>query len=298
MKLIFLGTSDAIPTEERNHPSLLLSYKNENILIDCGEGTQRQLRKAGISPTKITRLLITHWHGDHVLGIPGLLQTLGFSEYSQTLQVYGPPKTKEFFKQVLSSFRSIYTDRVKLKINEIKAGKIIENKDFAIYAEKLEHYNCYGYRFEEKDRRKINLSYIKKVGIKPGPILKQLQLGRDIAWQGKRIKASEATFLVKGKAVAFIFDTGYCNAAVKLAKNADVVVSEATYLEEHKNLADARFHLTAKQAASIAKQAGAKRLYLIHISRRYQGKENLILKEAKKLFPATELARDLLAIEI
>jgi ribonuclease Z len=104
IKLIFLGTSDAIPSKERNHTSILISYKNENILVDCGEGTQRQLRIAEINPGKITRLLITHWHGDHVLGIPGLLQTLSFNEYKQTFFIYGPKGTKEFVDEMLKSF--------------------------------------------------------------------------------------------------------------------------------------------------------------------------------------------------
>jgi len=104
MEITFLGTSDAVPTADKNHTAILLRYKNENILIDCGEGTQRQFYTAGISPTKITRLLITHWHGDHVLGIPGLMQTLGFTGYSQTLRVYGPQGTKVFFKKCLRVF--------------------------------------------------------------------------------------------------------------------------------------------------------------------------------------------------
>lgn len=297
MKITFLGTSDAIPTAERNHTSILLSYKNENILVDCGEGTQRQFYKAGISPTKITRLLITHWHGDHVLGIPGLMQTLGFSEYSQTLSVYGPPRTKEFFRRALNSFHSIFVAKLKIDINDIKPGKIVNEKDFAIYAQKLKHANCFGYRFEEKDRRRINLSYIRKVGIKPGPILKKLQQGKDVVWKGKKIRVKNATFIVKGKIVAFVFDTGYCNAAVKLAKDADIVIAESTYLGEHAHLADARSHLTAGQAATIAKKAGAKKLYLIHISRRYKGKENLVLKEARKTFPNSHIAKDLMIIE-
>ena len=104
IKVKFLGTSGAVPTAERNHTSMLLEYENENILIDCGEGTQRQFRKARINPCKITRILITHWHGDHVLGLPGLLQTLGFSEYNKTLYIYGPKGTKEFMQNLFKTF--------------------------------------------------------------------------------------------------------------------------------------------------------------------------------------------------
>jgi len=298
MEITFLGTSDAVPTADKNHTAILLRYKNENILVDCGEGTQRQFYTAGISPTKLTRLLITHWHGDHVLGIPGLMQTLGFTEYSQTLRVYGPPGTKVFFRNALDSFHSVFVNKLKIDVNEVKLGKIIDEKDFSITAGKLKHANCVGYRFQEKDRRRINLSYIKKLGIKPGPILKKLQEGKKVMYKGKKVIIDKATYLIKGRVIAFIFDTGYCTSAIKLAKDADLVIAESTYLEEHKKLAEERNHLTAKQAATIAKKANAKKLYLTHLSRRYKNKENKILKEAKSIFPKTFLAKDLLSIKV
>ncbi len=298
MKITFLGTSDAIPTAERNHTAILLSFKDENILVDCGEGTQRQLYTARISPAKLTRLLITHWHGDHVLGIPGLLQTLGFSEYSGKLRIYGPSKTKEHFDYLLKLFNSMYVEKIDTEVKEVKTGKIIDEKDFSISAERLRHYNCFGYRFEEKERRRINLDYIKKRGISPGPILKNLQQGKDILWKGKKVLVSKATFTIKGKIIAFIFDTAYCDEAIKLAKDADIVIAESTYLKEHENFAKERGHLTSEQAATIAKKAGAKKLYLIHVSRRYKGKEDLVLKEAKKVFSNTFLAKDFMSIEL
>ena len=129
-------------------------------------------------------------------------------------------------------------------------------------------------------------------------MLKKLQQGKDIVWKGKKVKVKDATYIVKGKIISFIFDTGYCSNAVKLAKNADLVITESTYLNKDKKLADERNHLTAKQAATIAKKAGAKKLYLIHISRRYKNKENLILKEAKEIFPATYIAKDLMTVEL
>ena len=298
MKITFLGTSDAIPTPERNHTSILLNFKDENILVDCGEGTQRQIYTARISPAKLTRLLITHWHGDHVLGIPGLLQTLGFSEYTGTLKVYGPSRTREFFSYLLKLFNSTYVQKIKMDIQEVRTGKIIDEKEFFVSAERLKHYNCFGYRFEEEERRRIDLDYIKKLGITPGPILKKLQNGEDIVWKGKKVSAKKATFVVKGKVVSFIFDTGYCKEAITLAKDADIVIAESTYLNEHAQFAKERDHLTAEQAGKIAKEAGARKLFLIHLSRRYFGKEEQVLKEAKKVFPNTFLAKDLMSIEL
>lgn len=298
MKLTFLGTGGAVPTAERNHIGVLLSYGAEHLLIDCGEGIQRQFYKARISPTKVTRLLITHLHGDHILGIPGILQTLGFSEYNKTLHVYGPARTRKFINYVTRMFPSHNAWKVRLKIKEIKAKRIINEKDFAVFAAKLKHASGYGYRFQEKDRRRIRMSYIKKLGIKPGPILKRLHQGKNIVWKGKKVLASKATYIVKGKSVAFVFDTGYCTNAIKLAKNTDVVLAEATYLKEHEDLAKKRGHLTAQQAAIIAKKAGARKLILLHFGRRYMKKESRILAEAKKVFKNTRLARDLMSVKV
>jgi ribonuclease Z len=118
IKLTFLGTSDAIPTAKRNHPSILLTYEGENILVDCGEGTQRQFRKAGLNPLRVTRLLITHWHGDHVLGIPGLLETLSSSGYNRTLFVYGPLGTKKFMDELMRAF--VFVKNFNLEVKEIQ----------------------------------------------------------------------------------------------------------------------------------------------------------------------------------
>ena len=134
IKITFLGTSDAIPSIKRNHTSILLTFKDENILIDCGEGTQRQFKKAKINPLKITKLLITHWHGDHVLGIPGLLQTLAFNNYQKTLSIYGPEGTKKFIKQMLKTF--VFSGKIKLKITEIKQQRVFLKTKKYLYQEK------------------------------------------------------------------------------------------------------------------------------------------------------------------
>lgn len=301
MEIIFLGTSGAIPTVKRNHTAIFLRYENEGILVDCGEGTQRQFAIARISPTKITRLLITHWHGDHVLGIPGLLQTLAFSNYSKELKIYGPEGTGTFISNVLKSFRFI--SKIKFRVYEIiKEGKIIDEKKFSIFAFKLKHQNTFGYRFEEKDKRKIKLNLIKKFDIPQGPLLKRFQEGKSIKWKGRLIKAEEVTQKVKGKAIAFVFDTAYCKNAIKLSKDADIAILESTFLSKDEKEMDKtayeRDHLTAKQAAEIAKKSNVKKLYLTHISRRYNKKEDLLLKEAKRIFNKTYLAKDFMKIKL
>jgi len=297
VEVIFLGTSEATPSAERNQLAMLLKYKNDNILIDCGECIQRQFKIAKLNPLKITRILITHWHGDHVLGLPGLLQTIALNNYSKTLKIYGPKGTKQFVKLLLKTF--IFQEKIKVEINEItKDGVIIDSKDFYVKAFKMKHTApCLAYRFVEKDMRKIDIAFIKKAGLKPGPLLGKLQQGKAITFQGKKIKAREATKIKKGKKVTFIMDTLFNKNCFKAAKDSDLLVSEAVFLEsEHIDKARERKHLTAKQAATIAKKSKTKKLILTHISQRYSKNPKVILNEAKKTFKVSELAEDFMRI--
>jgi ribonuclease Z len=297
-KVIFLGTSEATPTAKRGQIALFLKYKNENILIDCGEGTQRQMKIAKISPTKITRIFITHWHGDHVFGLPGLIQTLALNNYSKILKIYGPRGTKKFMNFLLKIF--IFREKLKTEIHELnKEGKFIDEKDFYIETYKMKHFTpCLAYRFIEKDKRKIKPSFVKKI---PGLLLGKLQSGENIKYKGKRITAKQATFLKSGKKIAFILDTLYNEKCIKIAKDADILISEATFLDsEHSDKAKERGHLTAKQAGIIARKAKCKELYLLHLSQRYTSnkKEQKILEEAKKQFKKTKIAEDFMRISI
>jgi len=209
IKITFLGTSFAIPTAKRNHTSILLNYEGENILIDCGEGTQRQFRKARLNPCKITRILVTHWHGDHILGIPGLLQTLSLSGYSKTLLIYGPEGTKKFMRNILKTF--IFTLSYKIKIEEVK-GKFFETDDFYIEAEKMTHgIPCNAYSFIKKGRIRINKEKLKKTKLGQGPFLKKLAEGKNITYKGKKYLAKNLTFKEEDKKISFILDTSLNN---------------------------------------------------------------------------------------
>lgn len=295
MKITFLGTSSMVPTRERSHPAIFLNYKNENILIDCGEGTQRQLRIAHIPPARLTRLLITHWHGDHVLGIPGLIQTLAVNNYQKTLQIYGPRCTKLFIKNMIHTY--FLKEKIKMKVHEIHPGKIIDEKDFYIEAKALRHnIPTLAFNFIEKDRIRIKKDFIKKQKIK-GPILKKLAEGKNIRYKGKIIRAKLATYRQKGKKICFIMDTKYSNDLYKIAKNADILISEATYEEQHKEKAKENYHLTAKQAAQLAQKANAKQLILTHFSQRYKTSETLE-KEAKSIFKNTKIAEDFTVLSL
>ncbi len=298
IEITFLGTAQAIPTAKRNHVAMLLKYGGEMILFDCGEGTQRQFRKARLNPCRLTRLCISHWHGDHVLGIPGLFQTLALSNYSKKLQIYGPEGTKEFTKQLIKPFIPVLKFRA--EVHEVE-GKFFENRDFEIHAFPLLHrVPCNGYFFKEKDKLRIKKQKLEKLKIKPEDRKKIQQLadGKDIKINDKLIRAKDITYKQKGKKIAFILDTKICKNTEKLAKNSDLLICEATYMEREKELAAEYKHLTAAQAAGIAKKAQAKRLILTHISQRYDGKEQEILEEAKKIFKNTEIAEDFMRVKI
>lgn len=294
MKITFLGTSAMLPTKERNPNAIFISYNSEGILVDCAEGTQRQLRLAGISPTKVTKLLITHWHGDHVLGIAGLMQSLGASNYTKKLEIYGPKGSKTFFKNMMNGLA--FKSRIKYEIKEVDQGKFFYNNDFYLEANKVKHsIDCLAYSLIEKDKLKININYTKKFGLTQHPLLGELQRGKDIIYEGKKIKVKDATIIKKGKKICFILDTYYDKKLINIAKNSDLLISESTWLEKDK-LID-KEHLSAKDAGLLAKRSKVKKLILTHFSQRYKDL-NELLKEAKKEFSNVELAKDLMSLEI
>ncbi len=297
--IIFLGTAQAIPTITRNHTSIFLKYKDENILIDCGEGTQRQLRKAKINPCKITKILITHWHGDHVLGLPGLFQTLALNNYSKTLEIYGPKGTKKYIKEFTNIFIPVL--KFKAEVYEVE-GKFINTKDYEITSLKLQHNNvpANGYQFIEKSKLRINKQKLKKLKLKQEDKqkLSQLTQGRDIKIDNKIIKSKDITYTQPEKKISFIFDTKICPNAKKLADNSDLAIIESTYANEEEKLAKEYGHLTAEQAAQIAKKGKVKQLILTHISQRYEFNEKILEQQAKKIFKNTQIAKDFMKLEI
>ena len=297
MKITFLGTTSMIPTKERNAFSILLSYESENILVDCGEGTQRQLRLINFSPAKITKILITHWHGDHILGLPGLLQTLAASNYSKTLEIYGPKNTKTFLNKIMGMF--VNQGSLKTSIKEINNdGVFYKNENLSINAVKLDHTTiCLGYSIVESDKRKINLDYLKKFGLSKHPLLGKLQRGESIVYKGKKITADKSTVIKKGKKITIITDTKLCNQCYAISKDSDLLICESTFLSNLKEKASDYKHLTAEQAALIAKKSNSKKLFLTHFSQRYKDSKEIEL-EAKKFFKDSHLASDLLSVNI
>jgi|TARA_Y100000310_G_scaffold12797_1_gene13182 ribonuclease Z len=298
IKIIFLGTSYAIPSSERNHTSVLLNYKGENILVDCGEGTQRQFRKAKLNPCKLTRILITHWHGDHVLGIPGILQTLSLNGYNKTLFIYGPKGTKYLMKQLVDIFN--FKLNYKIKIEEISGKKrFFETDDFCIESESMTHgVLCNAYSFIKKGRIRIDKNKLKKNKLPQGAFLKKLKEGKNIVYEGKKYLAKNLTFKEQDKKISFVYDTSFNGKIKGFVNGSDLLICEATFDSELEEMAKKKKHLTAGQSGKIAKQSKSKKLILTHISERYSKNVSKLLKDAKKNFKNVSVANDFDVIKI
>src|SRR3989344_1686986 len=296
IKITFLGTSNAIPTSERNHPSIHLEHNGEHILFDCGEGTQRQMKKSSINPCKLTRIFLTHLHGDHVLGLPGLLETLEMLQYSKTLEIYGPRGTQRH----ISLLQQLY-GRIKIshKVIEISNPIALETKDFKVQASHMDHnIPTLAYSFIIKEKLRINKAKLKKLKLPNSPLIHKLQQGHDIVFNGKKIKSSSVTYKQPGKKLTIILDTKLNNNAIALTKHSDLLICESTYAQSEKDYASEYKHLTSSQAALIAKKSLAKKLILTHIAQRYEHNPKIILSEAKKMFKNTSLAKDLQQINL
>ena len=291
----FLGTGCMQPTKLRNHAGILLSFGNENILFDCGEGIQRQMRIAGIKPAKITRLCITHFHGDHVFGIAGLMSSMGADQFAKKLHIYGPKGTKKYLNYLWKSFAA--KDIIEHEVHEVKSGIFFENELFSLETQPLEHSaQCIGFKFKEKDKRRINVVKANKLGLE-GPILGKLQQGKSVVVDGKTIKADEITSVVRGKVVSYITDTSLCNGVNKLAKEADLLIIEGTFLDDLKKNASKSSHLTVKQAALVASQNNVKKLAITHLSQRYKSSAD-VASEARDYFDESVIAEDFMKIEV
>ena len=285
MELIFLGTSAGVPTRTRNVTAILLNLQHPTQsglwLFDCGEGTQHQLLHTAFNPGKLDKIFISHLHGDHLFGLPGLLCSRSMSGIIQPLTIYGPQGIREFVETALRISGS-WTD-YPLEIVEIGAGEILDDGLRKVTAYPLEHpLECYGYRIEA-------------AGVPPGPLFQELKAGKTITLEdGRQINGADYLAApVPGKALAIFGDTGPCDAALDLAKGVDVMVHEATLDITMEAKANSRGHSSTRQAATLAREAGVGKLIITHVSSRYDDKgcQNL-LRECRSIFPATELAND------
>ena len=300
LSVIFLGTSGSTPTPQRSLPAIAIRRKGEIILFDCGEGVQRQMIMAKLSFHRKMKIFITHMHGDHVLGLPGLIQTMSLFDRQRKLEVYGPKGLKEFIDVIQKTVQ--YTLTFPIEIHEIaKAGIICEEDEYTVFAVEVDHViPSFAFALIEKPRPgKFYPEKAKKLGIPEGPLWSRLQRGYSVTLpDGRTVKPSEVVGPPRpGRKIVYSGDTRPCMNLVRLAENADLLIHDATLDDELAEKAYEDGHSTPSQAAEIARKAGVDRLVLTHISARYKSAEKL-LEQAKKVFPNVFVAEDFMKIEI
>lgn len=301
MEIEFLGTGAGSPAKSRNVTSIalkLLEEINEVWLFDVGEGTQHQILRTSIKPRKITRIFITHLHGDHLFGLPGFLSSRSFqgAQQAETLNIYGPKGIKDFVQMSLRISQSKLTYKIKY-IEIEKTGLLFDEERFKVYVDRLDHrIECFGYRIVEKDYTgELQVEKLKKDQVPEGPLYGKLKAGEKVKLADGRIIDGKDYLgeKKKGRIVTILGDTRQTESIMGLAKNADVLIHESTFGKDEAQLAVNYHHSTNIQAAKVARDAGVKRLYLTHISARYLGqKATQLEKDACNVFKNTALAND------
>lgn len=297
MELIFLGTSSAIPSKHRNHASIALKAFGEILLFDCGEGTQRQMACMKLSPMKINNIFISHLHGDHILGLPGIIQSMGFRGRSEPLHIYGPPGL-ENIRESIMNFGYFALD-FEIIMHEITDGNVINNEDYIVECVKTKH-NVFNlsYSVVEKKKPKFLKDKAIELGVKPGPDFGKLHDGIEVEVEGRLIKPEQVLGENRrGVKITYSGDTRPSDALISLAEDSDILIHESTFGDKDQEKAVDNWHSTAKEAAQIAKKAKVKKLILTHISTRYR-KSHDLMKAAQKIFQNTIVARDFMTVEV
>ncbi|MGJ3251117.1 MAG: ribonuclease Z [Elainellaceae cyanobacterium] len=306
MRLTFLGTSSGVPTRSRNVSSiaLRLPQRAEVWLFDCGEGTQHQILRSDLRVSQITRIFVTHMHGDHIYGLMGLLASCGLAGNPSRIDVYGPPKLDDYLRACSRYSQTHFS--YPLKVHTVKPGLVFEDDEFTVHCDALTHrVPAFGYRVAEKDKPgRFDVERADAMGIPPGPIYGRLKRGEVITLpDGRRINGADLCGPTQiGRKFVYCTDTIYCDSAVELATNADVLVHEATFSHQDAELAYQRLHSTSTMAAQVALAGGVKKLIMTHFSPRYAPGNAIalddLLTEAKAIFPNTSMAHDLLTYDI
>jgi ribonuclease Z len=303
MRVIPLGTSSGKPTLKRNVSALAVAREAEWLLCDCGEGTQMQITRAGLSPSRLSAVFITHLHGDHFNGLPGLLSTMGLDRRTRGLGLTGPQGIREYLDLLERLRVAFLTYPVELRqFNSLAESTVVyETAEYSVSALALDHrLFALGYRIDERPRAgRFNVEQARKLGVPEGPLWGRLQSGEDVRLvDNSVVRSSDVMGAARpGKSIAYCLDTRPCAMAVQLARNVDLLIHEATYTEEFASEAQQYGHSTAAQAARTARDAGARRLLITHFSTRFPDPSPL-LEEARAIFPDTILAEDLMEIEV
>ncbi|VVB57636.1 Ribonuclease Z [uncultured archaeon] len=294
LDLTILGSAASSPTPERSLPAIAVRIDGDVLLLDCGEGTQRQMMKLGVSYSKVQAIFVSHLHLDHYLGIFGLMETLRLNGRTQPVKLFGPPgSARVFARSKLLDIHEIEPSSAKLK----KPLFTINGHD--VYAFPVEHgagEHSFGFSIVEQDRRRFHESKAHAAGLK-GPMFSEIQKKGSLKVGAKVVKLDDISYIQPGKKLVYSGDTTYCKSLVKAAEDADLLIHDSTFSEEERELADERSHATAADAARAAKEANAKQLLLFHIGGRFHSPEPL-LEEAKKVFPHTSAAEDGMKISL
>lgn len=294
-ELVVLGTASQVPTRTRSHHAALLRWDGTGVLFDPGEGTQRQLTRAGVAVSTITRVLITHFHGDHCLGLPGVVQRLALDRVDHPVDVHFPASGLSYYQRLVGA--SIHEPAADLRAHPCAGGHVADTPVFRIHARWLAHrVDTLGWQLVEPDGRRMLPDRLEAAGVH-GADIGRLQRDGVIDVGGRRVTLPQMSAPRRGQRVAFVMDTALCDAAFILAEEADLLVCEATYLDRDADLARRYRHLTAGQAGRIAAEAGVRRLVLTHFSQRYDDAEEFAA-EAGAWHPDVVVAEDLQRIAV
>lgn len=297
MKIIFLGTAGTLPTINRNLPSIAIKRKGEILLFDCGEGTQRQMLKAKLG--YCNKIFITHMHGDHILGLPGLLQTMSLFQVGFPLKIFGPEGIAKFINDIIKIVKFKLTFPVIIK--EISEGKVCKEKEYYIQASWMDHtIPNLGYALIEYERPgKFYPEKAISLGVPEGPLWFSLQHGNEVALANGKIISPRCIVGPprKGRKIVYSGDTRPCEAISNLAKNADLLIYDTTLDDKLTEKANKFGHSSPSQGATIAKKANVKQLIITHISGRYNNAD-LLIHQAQNTFPNTEMAQDLAEFKV
>ena len=298
LRVIFLGTGGTLPTPSRNPSAVFVNREGEMILFDCGEGTQQQMMRAKTG-MKLTSIFITHFHADHFLGIPGLIQTMSFNGRTEPLDIYGPPWTKQLVKLLIEL--GYYKLGFQIRAHELEGGDVIGREGFSIKAVATDHgVPSLGYVLLEKMRTgRFDRERAIKLGIPVGPMFSRLQRGEHVTVNGRVIMPSEVIGPGRpGRKIVYSGDTRPCESIARESTDADLLIHDGTLADELHEWALETKHTTAGEAASLAKQAKVKQLVLTHISSRYSEDTGPLLQDAGKVFKNVRVAQELMEIEI
>ena len=291
IRIIFLGTSAGMPTRARNVAAVAVIMDGRALLFDCGEGTQHQLMRSAVRFGAIEAVFLSHLHGDHLFGLPGLLASMSLNAREKPLALYGPAGVAEFMRAL-----PLYHTSFDVQFHELAPGRVRRDDGYSVDAAPLVHSAaCFGFRIVENDRPgEFDLARARALGVEPGPAYGRLQRGESVG----NVKPSDVLGPGRaGRRVVYCTDTRPCDSAIELARGADVLIHEATYGSDMADEAVSRFHATAAEAAAVAREAEASQLILTHVSARYTDASPL-LAEAREVFAQTELAEDFACFDV